>query len=77
LRAFFGMIFKAYPDFHITVEDKVLDGWKGVTIERVTGHWTVPYTDPATGRRRHQMAVPSIIPVPCTSSTEAITGSNC
>jgi steroid delta-isomerase-like uncharacterized protein len=50
LRAFFGMIFKAYPDFHISVEDKVLDGWKAVTIERVTGHWTGPYTDPATGK---------------------------
>jgi hypothetical protein len=50
LRAFFGMIFRAYPDFHITVEDKLLDGWKAVTIERVTGHWKGPFTDPATGK---------------------------
>jgi len=50
LRAFFHMIFVAYPDFHIAVEDAVLDGWKAVTIERVTGHWTGPYTDPATGK---------------------------
>jgi steroid delta-isomerase-like uncharacterized protein len=50
LRAFFRGIFVAYPDFHITVEDKVLDGWKAVTIERVTGHWRGPYTNPATGK---------------------------
>jgi steroid delta-isomerase-like uncharacterized protein len=49
LRGFFGMIFKAYPDFHIDVQDAVLDGWKAVTIERVTGHWSGPYTNPATG----------------------------
>jgi steroid delta-isomerase-like uncharacterized protein len=52
LRAFFRMIFVAYPDFHITVEDSVIDGWKAVTIERVTGHWRGPYTDPATGKTR-------------------------
>ncbi len=50
IRAFFGMIFTAYPDFHISVEDAVLDGWKAVTIERVTGHWRGPYTNPTTGR---------------------------
>jgi steroid delta-isomerase-like uncharacterized protein len=50
LRKFFTMIFHAYPDFHITVEDKVIDGWKAVTIERVTGHWLGTYTDPATGK---------------------------
>jgi hypothetical protein len=48
--SFFHMIFVAYPDFHIAVEDKVLDGWKAVTIERVTGHWRGPYTNPATGK---------------------------
>jgi steroid delta-isomerase-like uncharacterized protein len=46
---FFGMIFTAYPDFHVDVQDAVLEGWKAVTIERVTGHWRGPYTDPATG----------------------------
>ena len=50
LRTFFKMIFVAYPDFHIAVEDRVLDGWKAVTIERVTGHWRGPYTNPATGK---------------------------
>jgi steroid delta-isomerase-like uncharacterized protein len=47
---FFGMIFTAYPDFHIAVQDAVIEGWKAVTIERVTGHWRGPYTDPATGK---------------------------
>lgn len=50
LRTFFRGIFVAYPDFHITVEEKVLDGWQAVTIERVTGHWRGPYTNPATGK---------------------------
>jgi steroid delta-isomerase-like uncharacterized protein len=50
LRTFFRGIFVAYPDFHITVQDEVLDGWKAVTIERVTGHWRGPYTNPATGK---------------------------
>lgn len=50
LAAFFGMIFRAYPDFHIEVEDAVLEGSKAVTIERVTGHWRGPYTDPKTGK---------------------------
>jgi steroid delta-isomerase-like uncharacterized protein len=50
LRTFFHMIFVAYPDFHISVQDQVLQGWKAVTIERVTGHWRGPYTNPATGK---------------------------
>jgi steroid delta-isomerase-like uncharacterized protein len=50
LRRFFRGIFVAYPDFHITVEDAVLNGWRAVTIERVTGHWRGPYTNPATGK---------------------------
>ena len=50
IKTFFEMIFTAYPDFHISVEDAVLDGWKAVTIERVTGHWRGPYTSPTTGR---------------------------
>jgi steroid delta-isomerase-like uncharacterized protein len=50
LRGFFSMIFRAYPDFHIDVQDQVLDGWKAVTIERVTGHWRGPYTNPSTGK---------------------------
>lgn len=50
LRKFFGMIFTAYPDFHISVQDQILDGWKAVTIERVAGHWSGPYTNPSTGK---------------------------
>jgi steroid delta-isomerase-like uncharacterized protein len=49
-RKFFGMIFKAYPDFHIDVADSVIEGQKAVTIERVTGTWSGPFTDPATGQ---------------------------
>ena len=48
-RAFFAMIFRAYPDFHIEVVDSVIEGWRAVSIERVTGTWSGPYTDPATG----------------------------
>jgi steroid delta-isomerase-like uncharacterized protein len=47
---FFSMIFKAYPDFHVTVTDAVVDGLKGVSVEQVTGTWSGPYTDPATGK---------------------------
>ncbi len=50
LATFFGMIFRAYPDFHVEVQDAVLDGSKAVTIERVTGHWRGAYTDPKTGK---------------------------
>jgi hypothetical protein len=50
LRTFFKMIFVAYPDFHIAVEDRVLDGWRAVTIERVTGHWRGPYYEPGDGQ---------------------------
>jgi steroid delta-isomerase-like uncharacterized protein len=49
-RSFFAMIFKAYPDFHIDVKDAVIQGGKAVSIERVTGTWSGPFTDPATGR---------------------------
>ena len=47
---FFSMIFQAYPDFHVVVTDAVVDGLKGVSIEEVTGTWSGPYTDPATGK---------------------------
>jgi steroid delta-isomerase-like uncharacterized protein len=49
IRGFFTMIFKAYPDFHVDVTDAIVDGLKGVSVERVTGTWSGPYTDPATG----------------------------
>jgi steroid delta-isomerase-like uncharacterized protein len=49
IRSFFSMIFKAYPDFHVDVTDAIVDGLKGVSVERVTGTWSGPYTDPATG----------------------------
>jgi steroid delta-isomerase-like uncharacterized protein len=48
-RHFFAMIFKAYPDFHITVKEAVIEGQKAVSIEQVTGTWSGPFTDPATG----------------------------
>jgi len=50
LRNFFSMIFRAYPDFHIAVEDALIDGRKAATFERVTGTWSGPFTDPATGK---------------------------
>ncbi|MDR6675211.1 ester cyclase [Xanthomonas sp. 1678] len=49
-RAFFAMIFKAYPDFHVTLTDALVDGMQGVSVERVTGTWSGPYVDPATGK---------------------------
>jgi hypothetical protein len=39
IRDFFTMIFKAYPDFHVDVTDPLVDGLKGVSVERVTGTW--------------------------------------
>jgi steroid delta-isomerase-like uncharacterized protein len=48
-RHFFGMIFMAYPDFHIAVKEAVIDRLKAVSIEQVTGTWFGPFTDPATG----------------------------
>jgi steroid delta-isomerase-like uncharacterized protein len=50
IRSFFTMIFKAYPDFHVDVTDAIVDGLKGVSVERVTGTWSGPYTDPTTGQ---------------------------
>lgn len=47
-RAFFSMIYKAYPDFHVELTDVLVDGMKAVSVERVTGTWSGPYTDPVT-----------------------------
>ncbi len=44
------MIFKAYPDFHVAVTDAVVEGNTAVSIERVTGTWTGPFVDPASGK---------------------------
>jgi steroid delta-isomerase-like uncharacterized protein len=49
-RAFFSMIFKAYPDFHVTVKQAIVDGRWAVSVEQVTGTWSGPYTDPASGK---------------------------
>ena len=49
-RQFFGMIFKAYPDFHVTLIKPIVDGYDAVSVEEVTGTWTGTYTDPATGK---------------------------
>jgi steroid delta-isomerase-like uncharacterized protein len=48
-RAFFGMIFKAYPDFHIEVRRAIIDGSTFVSVEQVTGTWSGPFVDPASG----------------------------
>jgi hypothetical protein len=48
LRGFFSMIFTAYPDFHIVVQDALIHGSKAATFEQVTGTWSGPFTDPAT-----------------------------
>jgi steroid delta-isomerase-like uncharacterized protein len=48
-RAFFGMIFKAYPDFHVDIRQAVVERRTAVSIEQVSGTWTGPFVDPATG----------------------------
>ena len=48
-RAFFSMIFKAYPDFHIEVKQAIVEGLTAVSVERVTGTWKGPFVNPATG----------------------------
>jgi steroid delta-isomerase-like uncharacterized protein len=49
-RRFFSMIFKAYPDFHVTVRQAIVDGRWAVSVEQVTGTWTGPFVDPNTGK---------------------------
>lgn len=49
-RLFFGMIFRAYPDFHVEVRQAVVEGLTAVSVERVTGTWSGPFVDPATGK---------------------------
>jgi steroid delta-isomerase-like uncharacterized protein len=49
-RQFFSMIFRTYPDFHVTVKEAVIQGLTAVSIEQVTGTWLGPFTDPATGK---------------------------
>jgi hypothetical protein len=49
-RAFFGMIFRAYPDFHVQVKQAVVEGLSAVSVEQVTGTWSGPFVDPATGK---------------------------
>jgi steroid delta-isomerase-like uncharacterized protein len=47
---FFGMIFKAYPDFHVDVRQAIIGGMSAVSVEQVTGTWSGPFVDPNTGR---------------------------
>lgn len=47
-RRFFSMIFRAYPDFHVTVRQAITEGQSAVSVERVTGTWTGPFIDPQT-----------------------------
>jgi steroid delta-isomerase-like uncharacterized protein len=49
-RGFFGMVFKAYPDFHVVLKQAIVDGYSAVSVEEVTGTWKGTYTDPATGK---------------------------
>jgi steroid delta-isomerase-like uncharacterized protein len=49
-RKFFSMTFKAYPDFHVTVLQAIVDGRSAVSVERVTGTWTGPFVNPNTGK---------------------------
>jgi steroid delta-isomerase-like uncharacterized protein len=49
-RKFFSMIFKAYPDFHVTVRQAIVDGRWAVSVEQVTGTWSGPFVDPNTGK---------------------------
>jgi steroid delta-isomerase-like uncharacterized protein len=47
---FFTMIFRAYPDFHVTVNQWIAQGSSAVSVEQVTGTWSGPFVDPATGK---------------------------
>jgi steroid delta-isomerase-like uncharacterized protein len=49
IKPFFGMIFKAYPDFHVEVRQAIVDGMHAVSVEQVTGTWSGPFVDPKTG----------------------------
>jgi steroid delta-isomerase-like uncharacterized protein len=49
-RAFFTMIFRAYPDFHVDVRKWIAQGNDAVSVEQVTGTWSGPFVDPATGK---------------------------
>jgi steroid delta-isomerase-like uncharacterized protein len=48
-RAFFAMIFRAYPDFHVEVRQAVVEGRTAVSVEQVTGTWSGPFVNPADG----------------------------
>jgi steroid delta-isomerase-like uncharacterized protein len=50
-RGFFTMIFRAYPDFHVTVRQWIAQGDSAVSVEQVTGTWSGPFIDPATAKR--------------------------
>ena len=49
VRPFFGMIFKAYPDFRVVVRQAIVDGTAAVSVEQVTGTWSGAFVDPASG----------------------------
>ena len=49
-RGFFSMIFRAYPDFHVTVRQAITDGLSAVSLEQVTRTWSGPFVDPKTGK---------------------------
>ncbi len=48
-RRFFSNTFKAYPDFHVDVRQWIAQGNSAVSVEQVTGTWSGPFVNPATG----------------------------
>jgi steroid delta-isomerase-like uncharacterized protein len=48
-RKFFSMIFGAYPDFHVELKQVIVEGMTAVSVEQVTGTWSGPFVNPATG----------------------------
>jgi len=48
-KAFFSMIFKAYPDFHVVVKQAIVESPYAVSVEQVTGTWSGPFVNPNTG----------------------------
>ncbi len=52
VKAFFGMMFEAFPDFHIDVADLLADGDKAVARTTMSGTHKGTFMDiPATGKR--------------------------
>ena len=58
IKQFFGMMFAAFPDFHVVIDDQVAEGDKVVTRKTVSGTHQGDFMGiPATGKR---MEIPVI-----------------